>query len=264
MSTERAAYEIPRAWEHGQIDCAVVFWALPTYYWLPEIPTRDFAYYHPNERAEKIEGARGIRDGTDFDDKAMAGLNRKMKDLVAANMYYQDFHHKQALIWRHENALLRLETQARARHIPIVHYYHPATPVPTWLDITSGPVDLGSVGSMQDQLPYSANFMNCENRLNRRGNIEMARIVKRDSTVAVRNWYDQSEKSRIQNYRSIRERAHRESGKLAKKIDYDLHETVKARHKRAHNKGAGARPDRTNPELSNKELKRRAKAAKRQ
>ena len=273
MSTERAAYQIPRRWEAGEIDCAVVFWAFGHYYWLPELPTRDFAYYPKRDRAQKIGTARGIRKNTDFDHVAVLGTNYELADVVNANLYYQQFHNKEILTWRHENALLRLEHQARSRGIPIVHYFHPGTRLPNWLDIISGPVDHGTVGSMQDQPNYNANFMNCDNRLNRAGNRVLADRVRKDVVNATRSWYDTGEKTRIKAYRQER---HTWQVKLQHQVirglDFDLHETAKPLQKprvteavgetQKHNKGAGVRPS-NRPVLSDKELKRRSKAAKR-
>lgn len=261
MSTERAAYEIPRAWERGLIDCAVVFWAVGHYYWFPEVPARDFSYYPPSERREKIQGARGIRSGTDFDGEAVAGTDINLRDLVQANMLFQEFHNKEALVWRHENALLRLETQAQARRIPIVHYFHPGTKIPPWLEIISGPVDFGEIGSMQDQAPYSAHFKNCDNRLNRAGNVLMSQYVKRAVTEVTRDWYLTPVEQRRESYRNQLASYQEIESRVWKRMDLNLHATVKEQRKR-HNKGAGARP--SNPALSAKELKRRAKAAKRQ
>lgn len=270
MSTERAAFQIPRKWEADEIDCAVVFWAIPHYYWLPEVPARDFSYYPSSIRREKIAGARGVRHGTDFDDAAVAGTSINLKRLIQANMYYQEFHNKDHLIWRHENALLRLEMQCRARRIPIVHYFHPGTRVPDWLEVISGPVDFYQVGSMQDQRAYSANFRNCDNRLNREGNQEMARRVKRDVARAVDGWYERDEAERINDYVSLRKDFKKREVAIWRKLDLDLHESAKLQMRKSHNKGAGARPSNrplTNPNaqpvLSDKEIKRLRKASKR-
>lgn len=268
MSTERAAFQIPRKWEADEIDCAVVFWAVGQYYWLPEVPARDFSYYPASERRDKIAGARGLRHGTDFDDAAVVGTNIDLRRLVEANMSYQEFHNKDHLTWRHENALLRLETQARARHIPIVHYFHPATKLPEWLEIASGPVDLGRVGSMQDQVRFNANFRNCDNRLNRLGNRELADRVKRDVARVTNGWYEQPESERLELFGELRSDYRRNERKIWRAINLDLHDTAPVERK--HNKGAGSRPSnrppnqRAQPVLSAKELKRRAKAAKRQ
>lgn len=269
MSTERAAFQIPRKWESDEIDCAVVFWAIGHYYWLPEVPARDFSYYPERERQSKIAGARGVRHGTDFDDAAVSGTKHDLKRLIQANLLYQEFHNKDHLIWRHENALLRLESQCRARRIPIVHYFHPGTRVPDWLEVVSGPVDFGQVGSMQDQRPYNANFRNCDNRLNRSGNRELAAIVKRDVARATDGWYDTPEKWRLKEFNRLREDFRRRETQMWRRLDLNLHDTALPQMRKKHNKGAGARPSNkpnnpnAEPVLTEKEIKRRRKAAQR-
>jgi len=261
MSHESAAFEICDRAPKREYDVAVVFWAFPVYYWFPKVPQRDFAFYSPSERLTRIKGARGIRKGTDFDESSVKGTNFSMDDLVQANMLYQEFHEKHHLWWRSQNALLRLETQARSQKIPIVHYFHPKSGVPDWLDIISGPVEFGEIGSMQDQAEHTANFNNCNNRLNRKANEWLAERVVSDCKRALK-WYDTPEETRIENYRKSRETWKQRQKTLDYKLLIDDTDEPEIVYSKRHNKGAGQRPNARTPVLTAKEVKRRAKAAK--